>query len=209
MISIKIQCGCGQRYAFDVEPAGNCMPYSVACPACGTDGTSAANAAIAQSMPAQPASAAEPRPHTAATVPAARPVANSNPTSSTTSFQLERPKAEMEARSKIMWGDPPEDVTKFLMMQGISYEEATVLVEAMVQERMSMLRGIGFRKILIAVPMMCVPVVAFIYFSGTGFFPLKTLGAAVGVGLWGAYIFLKGSLILLAPRSEPGDIADK
>ena len=203
MIAIKIQCGCGQRYAFDVEPAGNCMPYSVACPACGTDGTSAANAAIAQSVPAAP------RPHTAAAVPAARSVANANPASSTTSFQLERPKAEMEARSKIMWGDSPEDVTKFLMMQGISFEEAPILVEAMVQERMSLLRGIGFRKILIAVPMMCVPVVAFIFFSGTGIFPLKTLGAAVGVGLWGAYIFLKGSLILLAPRSEPGDIADK
>jgi hypothetical protein len=53
MISIKIQCGCGQKYLFDVEPAGGRMPYSVACPVCGVDGTAAANAYIAQQIPVQ------------------------------------------------------------------------------------------------------------------------------------------------------------
>ena len=53
MISLKIQCGCGQRYAFDVEPVGAAgMPSAVTCPACGADGTAAANAAITQIMPA-------------------------------------------------------------------------------------------------------------------------------------------------------------
>ncbi len=47
MMPIKIQCGCGQRYAFDVEPYCGRMPLSVACPVCGTDGTSAANEVIA------------------------------------------------------------------------------------------------------------------------------------------------------------------
>jgi len=50
VISIKIQCGCGQRYAFDAEPIDGQMPAPVACPACGADGTAAANAAIAQSL---------------------------------------------------------------------------------------------------------------------------------------------------------------
>ena len=35
MIPIKIQCGCGQRYAFDAEPV------------CGEDGTTTANEVIA------------------------------------------------------------------------------------------------------------------------------------------------------------------
>ena len=47
MIPIKIQCGCGQRYAFDIEPFYGRMPFSVACPVCGADGTSAANEVIA------------------------------------------------------------------------------------------------------------------------------------------------------------------
>jgi hypothetical protein len=47
MIPIKIQCGCGQRYAFDIEPFCGRMPFPVACPVCGADGTSAANEVIA------------------------------------------------------------------------------------------------------------------------------------------------------------------
>jgi len=47
MMSIKIQCGCSQRYAFDVEPFCGRMPFPVACPVCGADGTSAANEVIA------------------------------------------------------------------------------------------------------------------------------------------------------------------
>jgi hypothetical protein len=47
MIPIKIQCGCGQKYAFYVEPIGGSMAYAVACPVCGADGTAAANVAIA------------------------------------------------------------------------------------------------------------------------------------------------------------------
>lgn len=47
MMPVKIQCGCGQRYVFDIEPFCGRMPFSVACPICGADGTSAANQVIA------------------------------------------------------------------------------------------------------------------------------------------------------------------
>ncbi len=63
MVPVKIQCGCGQRYAFDVEPINGLMPSPVACPVCGVDGTAAANQIIAQVLAAQPAP-----------VPVARPV---------------------------------------------------------------------------------------------------------------------------------------
>ena len=53
MIPVKIQCGCGQRYAFDVEPVNDRMPGAVSCPVCGADGTSAADSVIAQSLVAQ------------------------------------------------------------------------------------------------------------------------------------------------------------
>ena len=53
MITVKIQCSCGQKYAFDVEPINGRMSSSVACPACGADGTDAANEIIVQSLAAQ------------------------------------------------------------------------------------------------------------------------------------------------------------
>lgn len=57
MMPIKVLCGCGQKYAFDVEPVNGRMPMPVACPVCGADGTAAANEIIAQSLPARPAAA--------------------------------------------------------------------------------------------------------------------------------------------------------
>jgi hypothetical protein len=47
---VKINCGCGQHYSFDVEPVAGRMPTPVACPTCGMDGTDAANASIAQTL---------------------------------------------------------------------------------------------------------------------------------------------------------------
>ena len=53
MIPIKIQCGCGQRYAFDIEPLCGRMPGRVVCPVCGQDGTRVANEIIAFNLAAQ------------------------------------------------------------------------------------------------------------------------------------------------------------
>jgi hypothetical protein len=50
MIPVKIQCGCGQRYAFDVEPICGRMAGTVYCPICGAEGTSVANEIIAFTM---------------------------------------------------------------------------------------------------------------------------------------------------------------
>ena len=56
MVTIKITCVCGQKYAFDVEPYNGRMPGAIQCPICKTDGTEAANLVLAQSLPPQPAS---------------------------------------------------------------------------------------------------------------------------------------------------------
>jgi hypothetical protein len=78
MIPIKLQCGCGQRYAFDVEPVAGQMPWAVACPVCGADGTHAANTVIAQSLPVEAAVAvAEPAMVATASATASRSVARS------------------------------------------------------------------------------------------------------------------------------------
>src|SRR5690349_1467451 len=50
MIPIKIRCGCGQKYAFDVEPIEGAMGYAVLCPVCGVDGTALANDLVAEHL---------------------------------------------------------------------------------------------------------------------------------------------------------------
>lgn len=60
MITVKILCGCGQKYAFDVEPYNGRMPAPVQCPICKTDGTAAANQILAQSSPPAPVAAPAP-----------------------------------------------------------------------------------------------------------------------------------------------------
>ena len=50
LIEVKIQCDCGTRYKFDVEPLHGRMPARVHCPGCGVEGTDLANAQIRQSQ---------------------------------------------------------------------------------------------------------------------------------------------------------------
>ena len=50
-MEIKIQCGCGTKYKFDVEPVNGRMPTKVQCPSCGADGTTDANQILAQKIP--------------------------------------------------------------------------------------------------------------------------------------------------------------
>jgi len=46
IFEVKIQCGCGTRYKFDVEPWQGRMPSPVHCPGCGFPGTDEANAQL-------------------------------------------------------------------------------------------------------------------------------------------------------------------
>lgn len=53
-MEIKIQCSCGTRYKFDVEPVEGRLPGPVTCPSCGTEGTASANKIIQERLGAQP-----------------------------------------------------------------------------------------------------------------------------------------------------------
>src|ERR1051325_3588198 len=53
-MEIKIQCGCGTKYKFDVEPVNGRMPSPVSCPSCGANGTTDANQQIAQILSSRP-----------------------------------------------------------------------------------------------------------------------------------------------------------
>jgi hypothetical protein len=51
-MEVKVQCPCGTRYAFDIEPVYGRMPMRVNCPGCGADGTDFANEVIRQKLAA-------------------------------------------------------------------------------------------------------------------------------------------------------------
>ncbi len=48
-MTIKVQCPCGAKYSFAVEPMDGRMPFAVQCPTCNADGTELANQIIADS----------------------------------------------------------------------------------------------------------------------------------------------------------------
>lgn len=54
IMELKIFCGCGAKYKFDVEPVQGRMPKAIQCPVCGVDGTAQANQLLQQSLAAAP-----------------------------------------------------------------------------------------------------------------------------------------------------------
>jgi hypothetical protein len=213
MIPIKIQCGCGQRYAFDVKPVAGRMPHSVACPVCGLDGTAAANLVISQSLrepiPAALVPALGPADSTKLAIGAGGSKGTRPGVRASAALQPDRSKAEAEARSKVCWGDSPEEVVKFAMTQGIARDEAVELVHSLLRERFGMLRGIGTRKIITGIPLICVPLVALGVFLKIGFLPIKIFAITVMAGLYGVYLTYRGCFMVFLPKFEGGDIADK
>jgi hypothetical protein len=49
-MEVKVECPCGQRYKFDIEPVNGRMPTTVSCPVCALDGTAVAEAIIQQGL---------------------------------------------------------------------------------------------------------------------------------------------------------------
>jgi hypothetical protein len=119
---------------------------------------------------------------------------------------VSRETAETEARAKISWGDSQDDVIKYLMLQGFGASEASELVQVLFKERLAALRVKGTKKILMGFGLMCVPVAA--WFAHLAMISLKLMGGAIGVGLWGCWLVLTGSIMLVAPKMESGDVAD-
>lgn len=214
MLQIKIQCVCGRSYAFEVEPVGGRMPRGIKCPTCGADGTAAANEALARAPLAKPPSpapdAAAPRvaapagsvppPLSKAPAQAAdrqrRPLLPGQPT---------RAQALHEARAKMLWGDSYDEVVKFLRMQGYSQAEATAAVAEMFQERLATIRANGVQKIVIGSILLSVPVALFLVLLGTNSISMRLLPIPILFGIWGIWLVVKGTLMLLAPKSEMGD----
>lgn len=122
---------------------------------------------------------------------------------------MDREKAETEARAKMTWGEDPNEVKAFLVINGgFSREEAAELVDELIEERAADVRGMGIRKIIIGSVMMSVPVVAWMIMWAIGVIYLYALAAAIFEGLWGLWILVQGIRMVAAPKAHSGDLAD-
>ena len=74
---------------------------------------------------------------------------------------------------------------------------------------LSHIRGNGFWKIIYGSLMACVPVGAWFYFEYIKILPMKLFALLIMVGLYGAYQAVKGTIMVIAPKSEPGDVASQ
>ena len=63
-MEIKVFCGCGARYKFDITPVNGRMPFAVNCPVCGVNGTEKANQNIRETLATTPSASSQtpPRP---------------------------------------------------------------------------------------------------------------------------------------------------
>jgi len=124
-------------------------------------------------------------------------------------YQVDRNQAEIEARAKISWGDPPQEVVKYLMIQGFSYEEAAPLVDAMYQERTATIRRTGIVRVVVGLGLMATPVIAWFVMSSMPVFSYKLFALPVMAGACGIWMLIKGIFMIVSPTSESGDVADK
>ena len=105
----------------------------------------------------------------------------------------------------MLWGDSYDEVVKFLRMQGYSQAEATAAVAEMFQERLATIRANGVQKIVIGSILLSVPVALFLVLLGTNSISMRLLPIPILFGIWGIWLVVKGTLMLLAPKSEMGD----
>lgn len=217
MTRIKLQCECGQRFAFEVEPVNNRIPSEVLCPACGADSTAAANAFLAQNVEQQAAvSIPQKEPirisipahtHTPAKLAAHESTAPRQPARPLPG-QVGRSQAKLEAKAKISWGDPPIQVLAYLRSQGYGKEESSAILEELLQERAATIRGKGIANIGSGIVLALIPLGAWFYFMSVGYIYIKFFGLLVIGGLYGLWLVIKGISMLLAPKSITGDVED-
>jgi hypothetical protein len=211
MVPVKIECDCGQNYAFDVEPVNGRMPAAVVCPACGADGTTAANDYISQQLaPTATATAIASAQMAAGPSPVrlVRAQVQAQPTAMLQSAADDPARAKLvrEARAKMIGGDSTEQVAAFLTIKGFDPAEAIELARGFYQERASIVRTNGMKKAIVGLVLILVPFIAYFVFKAAGHFMIKRFFWAYGVGIIGGYMFVSGIIMIVAPKSEKGTV---
>jgi predicted phage tail protein len=123
-------------------------------------------------------------------------------------LKIDHTQAQHEAKAKIFWGDPPEEVIKFLMIRGFSYQEASDKVRVLFNERLAAIRTNGIGKILMGIFIAFGSAASFLLLVRAGLISLWLLASAGIACVSGLWMILVGIFKVLAPKSERGDASD-
>jgi predicted XRE-type DNA-binding protein len=118
-----------------------------------------------------------------------------------------RDKLVREARTKMMiGGESMEQVTAFLKVKGFNPAEAMELAFGFHKERVSVVRSNGVKKAIVRLVLMAVPVILYFVYKSAGRFSIRRSIWAYIMGVGGAYMFVSGLIMIVAPKSEKGAV---
>ncbi len=116
----------------------------------------------------------------------------------------------LQARAKVIWGEPSVSVRVFLILNGVSDQEADAKIKEFTAERSQEIRRIGIRKILIGAAS-TVGVSAYFYliyiWPSIGFSRVPGVIAVAGF-FYGLWQFFGGIIYLARPQAEGKSISE-
>ena len=95
------------------------------------------------------------------------------------------------------------------MSQGFNREEASEIVEELKQGRAMEVRTNGIKNIVFGSGLILLPIVSFVIFLIIGVIPLKIFAFMIIGGFYGIWLVIKGTHMLISPKSESGDVAEQ
>ena len=116
--------------------------------------------------------------------------------------------AIIEARAKIIWGDPTESVSEFLQTNGFSEKETLDLLADFKHERATAIRSSGIKKLVIGSLLAPIPLIAYLVFMTIGYIYIKIFALTCLAGLFGLWKIIDGLTMIMNPRSERGDLSN-
>jgi hypothetical protein len=123
---------------------------------------------------------------------------------------ISREQIEVEARAKMIWGEPREAVYSYLRTQGLPTAEAKELLAELEAERTAEVRAAGIRNIILGVSLMIAPF-AYWFLSAflIGRIYLYVLAAAVIGACYGVSKLIDGIRSVVVPKSDASDLSQE
>jgi hypothetical protein len=123
---------------------------------------------------------------------------------------LTEARAILEARAKLIGGEPTAEVLSFLQSNGLGEKQAAALMADWKRERSDTIRAIGIRNMVVGCLLACGVPAGFVFGNLFGF--SRFTGGQIALllifaGLYGVWKFFGGVRLLIAPQSEKGSIA--
>ncbi len=130
---------------------------------------------------------------------------------------MKREQLVVEARAKIIWGEPASSVRHFLMTNGFTAAEAGAEVSKHMKERLGSIRRNGLASLIVGVPLIVIGVAlcqhALHYkMTAAGARSARGLGAEVAIGLaaggYGLWKAVNGVVAIVRPSDEDRSLTD-